>query len=294
MLPDAALANMLDTYAIVQAQRALTIDDDEVRHVRRAAEEAPGHPAQESAAAPDARAGALQNGGAESARPGRRDAPSATSSTALREHDDRAAVELRQAYDALDEVLDTRQQARFRMFEEQIERRKLDLLVRARARSAAKTATGVTRLRHRGGPARPSPLARPAQVCVQLPYDFAAAVSGSRRPQSGGTGPPRRPATRHQAGRGPLPGQARSHHELCQSRPRRGRDERERCARVADHAADRRRSEFLSALPPQGPGAGRHRRSDLERARRRTRRRARRPSTSMRCASRSSAGGPIR
>ncbi len=54
---------------------------------------------------------------------------------ALRDHDERAAVELRQAYDALDEVLDTRQQARFRMFEEQIERRKLDLLVRARARA---------------------------------------------------------------------------------------------------------------------------------------------------------------
>ena len=37
---------------------------------------------------------------------------------ALREQDDRAAVELRQAYDALDEVLDIRQQARFRLFEE--------------------------------------------------------------------------------------------------------------------------------------------------------------------------------
>ena len=34
--------------------------------------------------------------------------------------------------------LDTRQQARFRVFEEQIERRKLDLLVRARARALQK------------------------------------------------------------------------------------------------------------------------------------------------------------
>ena len=58
--------------------------------------------------------------------------------TALREHDERAALELRQAYDALDEVLDTRQQARFRMFEEQIEQRKLDLLVRARERARQK------------------------------------------------------------------------------------------------------------------------------------------------------------
>ncbi len=58
--------------------------------------------------------------------------------TALREHDERAALELRQAYDALDEVLDTRQQARFRMFEEQIEQRKLELLVRARERARQK------------------------------------------------------------------------------------------------------------------------------------------------------------
>ena len=55
---------------------------------------------------------------------------------ALRDHDTRAADQIRRAYDALDEVLDARQQARFRMFEEAIERRKLDLLVRARERAA--------------------------------------------------------------------------------------------------------------------------------------------------------------
>ena len=56
---------------------------------------------------------------------------------ALRELDERATVELRQAYDSLDEVLDARQQARFRMFEEHIEQRKLDLLIRARERARA-------------------------------------------------------------------------------------------------------------------------------------------------------------
>ena len=61
---------------------------------------------------------------------------------ALRDHDDRAAVELRRAYDALDEVLDVRQQARFRMFEEMIERRKLDLLMRARQRGRRGGAAG--------------------------------------------------------------------------------------------------------------------------------------------------------
>jgi len=57
---------------------------------------------------------------------------------ALRELDDRAALELRRAADGVDEVLDIRQQARFRMFEEQIERRKLDLLLRARQRAAGR------------------------------------------------------------------------------------------------------------------------------------------------------------
>jgi hypothetical protein len=57
---------------------------------------------------------------------------------ALRDLDDRSALELRKAYDGVDEVLDVRQQARFRMFEEMIERRKLDLLMRARQRAAGR------------------------------------------------------------------------------------------------------------------------------------------------------------
>jgi DNA repair ATPase RecN len=57
---------------------------------------------------------------------------------ALREHDERAAAELRRAYDSLDEVLDARQQARFRLFEEHLERRKLELLMRARAGAATR------------------------------------------------------------------------------------------------------------------------------------------------------------
>jgi DNA repair ATPase RecN len=50
----------------------------------------------------------------------------------LQELDARFAADMRKAYKALDEVLDIRQQARFRVFEEQIERKKLDLLLRAR------------------------------------------------------------------------------------------------------------------------------------------------------------------
>jgi hypothetical protein len=51
---------------------------------------------------------------------------------ALDEVETRTADEVRQAMDALNQVLDLRQQARFRVFEEQMERRKVELLMRAR------------------------------------------------------------------------------------------------------------------------------------------------------------------
>lgn len=52
--------------------------------------------------------------------------------TAIQELESRNAAEMRKAYNALDEVLNVMQQARFRVFEEQIERRKIELLMRAR------------------------------------------------------------------------------------------------------------------------------------------------------------------
>jgi hypothetical protein len=65
-------------------------------------------------------------------RPNVTDADIRARLTALQELEARSAGELRRAYDGIDEVLDVRQQARFRVFEEQIERRKLDLISRAR------------------------------------------------------------------------------------------------------------------------------------------------------------------
>jgi hypothetical protein len=50
----------------------------------------------------------------------------------LRAFDQQTAADLGRAYDAIDQVLDLRQQARFRVFEDQIERRKVELLIRAR------------------------------------------------------------------------------------------------------------------------------------------------------------------
>jgi hypothetical protein len=51
---------------------------------------------------------------------------------AIQDLDSRTAAEVRQAADAIDQMLDVTQQAKFRLFEEQIERRKLQLLMRAR------------------------------------------------------------------------------------------------------------------------------------------------------------------
>ena len=50
----------------------------------------------------------------------------------------RSAVEIQQAQARLDEVLTLRQQARFRIFEEMMEQRKVDLLMRARQQNRAR------------------------------------------------------------------------------------------------------------------------------------------------------------
>jgi len=51
---------------------------------------------------------------------------------ALHDEEDRAAAEIRKAFDGVDEALDVQQQARFRLFEERMEARKLELLIKAR------------------------------------------------------------------------------------------------------------------------------------------------------------------
>lgn len=138
-LPDPVLANMLDTYAIVEAQKALTIVDErygtfaarlkKLQDIRRRNQRQRHQMVRELARMAGPRAAVQAD-----------EAAIRTRLTALREHDERAAVELRQAYDALDEVLDTRQQARFRIFEERMEQQKLELLMKTRqnARAAAR------------------------------------------------------------------------------------------------------------------------------------------------------------
>ena len=51
---------------------------------------------------------------------------------ALDDVDTRSRADVKKAYEAIDQILDVRQQAKFRVFEELMERRKLELVTRAR------------------------------------------------------------------------------------------------------------------------------------------------------------------
>jgi hypothetical protein len=128
------LVNMLDTYAIVQAQRELTLKETQysqfVTRLKRLQEARRRNQRERNQLLQDLR----KLSGPQASTPVDENAVR-DRLRALREHDDRATAELRKAYDSLDEVLDVRQQARFRVFEETIERRKLDLIVRARERA---------------------------------------------------------------------------------------------------------------------------------------------------------------
>ena len=130
----AELAAMLDAYAIVQAQTALQLNDAQygpfVTRLKRLQETR-------------RRNGQVRNRLVQQLRP--LVAPGAAPDEmairdrlkALRDHDDQTAAAVRRDSEALDEVLDVRQQALFRLLEERLERQKLDLLMRARDRAKA-------------------------------------------------------------------------------------------------------------------------------------------------------------
>lgn len=119
---------MFDAYALMQAQDQLKIDDAQfARFLTR------------YKALQDTRRKTLQERGRlvmELRRmvntPEPDDAQLKDRMTALQDLDLRSAADLKKAYDAIDQVLDVRQQAKFRVFEELMERRKLDLVTRAR------------------------------------------------------------------------------------------------------------------------------------------------------------------
>jgi len=135
-LAPAEVVAMLDAYALVQAQDALQLNDAQygpfvtrlkkLQETRRKNQQARNQIIQElrRLTVPEANASYDEN----AIRTGLKN---------LHDLDDRSAADARHAYEAIDEVLDVRQQARFRIFEEKIERRKLDLLMRARQSAAA-------------------------------------------------------------------------------------------------------------------------------------------------------------
>jgi len=128
------VVNMLDAYAVVQAQEALQLTEAQygpfvtrlkkLHETRRQGQQGRNRILRDlrQLAGPDVAQvdeNALR-----------------TSLKALREHDARTMEEAAKAHDAVDEVLDVRQQARFRLFEERLEARKIDLLMRARQAAA--------------------------------------------------------------------------------------------------------------------------------------------------------------
>ena len=131
-----ALANALDQYAMVQAQRTLQLSEGqyaqfvpllrELQQLKRRNFQGRNRLLQELRREVRGRGGAAEPD----------DATLTATLQKLRDHEEQAARDLKAAYEALDGVLTPRQRARFRLFEEQIEGRKLELLMNARTRAA--------------------------------------------------------------------------------------------------------------------------------------------------------------
>jgi hypothetical protein len=130
----AEIQRMFDAYALVQAQDQLRLNDEQysrflvrfksLQDLRRKALQ------EHTRAVADLRRLLMQ------AQPD--DAQLKDRMQSLQEIDSRAVADVRKALDAIDQVLEVRQQASFRVFEEQMERRKIELITRARQANRAK------------------------------------------------------------------------------------------------------------------------------------------------------------
>lgn len=124
---------LLDAYVVLQAQEALKLSDAQypqflaklraLQEARRRGEQSRLRLINELNRLTNGRAGVEPS-----------EAQIRERLKALNDLEGSAASELRNAHEELLQTLDVRQQARFRIFEEQMERRKLELLLRARAR----------------------------------------------------------------------------------------------------------------------------------------------------------------
>ena len=138
---------LFDAYILMQAQERLSLTDQQypqflqrlkaLQDVRRQTQQARAAIIQELARSLSGKPGVLLDEAGLKDRIRR-----------LREIDERGLSDARRAYDAIDQVLDVQQQARFRVFEEQMERRKVELVLRARQ---------VARANRRGALAQPPP-----------------------------------------------------------------------------------------------------------------------------------------
>ena len=121
---------MFDAYALMQAQEQLKIADEQFTQFLHALQGAAGGAA--SRRCRTARGSSWSCAGWRTRPHDRRGADQGPAEGAAGLDARAAADELRKAYDAIDQVLDVRQQAKFRVFEEVMERRKLELITRAR------------------------------------------------------------------------------------------------------------------------------------------------------------------
>lgn len=126
----AEIQKLFDAYIVVESQRALELSDAQypqfiaklraLHDARRRNQQERMQLMQRLQRMTAPRAPAAENGTIEGVL------------KSLQELEARNAAEMRKAYDDLDQVLEVRQRARFRVLEEQVERRKIELLMRAR------------------------------------------------------------------------------------------------------------------------------------------------------------------
>lgn len=124
----AEIQRMFDAYALMQAQEQLKIDDAQFSQFLtrfKALQEVRRRTLMERTRFTNQLRRLLNQGQPDEAQLRER-------LKGLDELEAAASVDVKKAYDAIDQILDVRQQAKFRVFEENMERRKLDLVTRAR------------------------------------------------------------------------------------------------------------------------------------------------------------------
>jgi Spy/CpxP family protein refolding chaperone len=128
LVSPAEIQRMFDAYALMQAQEQLKISEDQFSQFLtryKALQDVRRRNLQERARLLNEMRRLLNRGQADDAQLKER-------LNALQELETRLPADVKKAYDAIDQVLDLQQQAKFRVFEENMERRKLELVTRAR------------------------------------------------------------------------------------------------------------------------------------------------------------------